>query len=104
MPEDAITAQVPAWIVLQRDRDINPVLVILLYALDERDLPLRAMSMMSPPELGQSRTRLPFSTSTPPTFTLRSVGLPSSSRKKSIRYSLSIRNSRTAPCRFMSSS
>src|SRR4028118_617091 len=45
--------------------------------------PLRARSMMSPPAPGQSRTRLPFSSSTPPTATLRSVGLSSCSRKKS---------------------
>src|SRR5919107_872515 len=45
--------------------------------------PLSARSMMSPPARGQSRTRLPFSSSTPPTTTLRSVGLSSCSRKKS---------------------
>src|SRR5919112_1206547 len=45
--------------------------------------PLRAISIMSPPARGQSKTRLPFSSSTPPTVTLRSVGRPSSSRKKS---------------------
>src|SRR4051794_4347341 len=37
--EDAFPAQVSARVVLQRDRDIDPVLVVLLYALDERDLP-----------------------------------------------------------------
>src|SRR4028119_1342391 len=46
-------------------------------------LPLRARSMMSPPAPGQSRTRLPFSSSTPPTTTLSSVGLSSCSLKKS---------------------
>src|SRR5215210_8847463 len=45
--------------------------------------PLRAMSMMSPPTRGQSRTRLPFLSSTSPTITLRSAGLSSCSRKKS---------------------
>src|SRR4028118_740407 len=45
--------------------------------------PLRARSMMSPPAPGQSRTRLPFSSSTPPTTTLSSVGLSSCSLKKS---------------------
>src|SRR5215210_8735441 len=44
--------------------------------------PLRAMSMMSPPTRGQSRTRLPFLSSTSPTITLRSAGLSSCSRKK----------------------
>src|SRR5918997_4400839 len=45
--------------------------------------PLSARSMMSPPAPGQSRTRLPFSSSTPPTATLRSAGLSSCSLKKS---------------------
>src|SRR5215212_1912676 len=45
--------------------------------------PLRAMSIMSPPERGQSSTRLPFLSSTPPATTLCSVGRPSNSRKKS---------------------
>src|SRR5918998_3295231 len=45
--------------------------------------PLRARSMMSPPASGQSRTRLPFWISTPPTTTLWSAGLSSCSRKKS---------------------
>src|SRR5919202_5182335 len=45
--------------------------------------PARAMSMISPPERGQSRTLLPFLSSTPSTTTLESVGLPSCSRKKS---------------------
>src|SRR4028119_566455 len=45
--------------------------------------PLRARSMMSPPASGQSRTRLPFPISTPPTTTLWSAGLSSCSRKKS---------------------
>src|SRR5918997_220473 len=39
--------------------------------------------MMSPPGRGQSRTRLPFSISTPLTVRLRSFGLSSCSRKKS---------------------
>src|SRR5215210_3101126 len=38
--------------------------------------------MISPPERGQSRTRLPFLSSTPPTTTLSSAGLSSYSRKK----------------------
>src|ERR671926_2015354 len=46
-------------------------------------LPASARSMISPPGRGQSMTRLPFSSSTPPTATLRSSGLPSCSRKKS---------------------
>src|SRR5215208_3268860 len=46
--------------------------------------PSRARSMMSPPERGQSITRLPFVSSTPSTVTLRSVGLSSCSLKKSI--------------------
>src|SRR3712207_5041293 len=46
-------------------------------------LPASARSMMSPPGRGQSMTRLPFSSSTPPTTTLRSSGLPSCSLKKS---------------------
>src|SRR5215204_2517540 len=37
--EDAITPQVSSRVVLQRHRDIDPVLVVLLYALDERGLP-----------------------------------------------------------------
>src|SRR5829696_2181849 len=45
--------------------------------------PLRARSMMSPPARGQSRTRLPFASSTPRTTTLWSAGLSSYSRKKS---------------------
>src|SRR5919112_652108 len=45
--------------------------------------PLRARSMMSPPARGQSRTRLPFASSAPPTTTLWSAGLSSYSRKKS---------------------
>src|SRR5919107_5861490 len=45
--------------------------------------PLRARSMMSPPARGQSRTRLPFASSTPRTTTLCSAGLSSYSRKKS---------------------
>src|SRR5215211_6438643 len=39
--------------------------------------------MISPPERGQSRIRLPFLSSTPPTDTLSSAGLSSYSRKKS---------------------
>src|SRR5215210_1117604 len=46
--------------------------------------PSRARSMMSPPERGQSMTRLPLTSSTPSTVTLRSVGLSSCSLKKSI--------------------
>src|SRR5215210_5892820 len=46
--------------------------------------PSRARSMMSPPERGQSITRLPLTSSTPSTVTLRSVGLSSCSLKKSI--------------------
>src|SRR5215203_4442014 len=46
--------------------------------------PSRARSIMSPPERGQSITRLPFVSSTPSTVTLRSVGLSSCSLKKSI--------------------
>src|ERR671932_613851 len=45
--------------------------------------PASAMSMMSPPERGQSRTLLPFLSSTPSTTTLSSVGLPSCSQRKS---------------------
>src|SRR5918911_4403461 len=45
--------------------------------------PASARSMMSPPGLGQSRTRLPLLSSTPFTTTLWSAGLPSCSRKKS---------------------
>src|ERR687889_2881965 len=45
--------------------------------------PLRARSIMSPPARGQSRTRLPFASSTPRTTTLWSAGLSSYSRKKS---------------------
>src|SRR3712207_8900461 len=39
VPDNAILAQVPSRVILQRDRKVDPVLVILLYALDERDLP-----------------------------------------------------------------
>src|SRR5919199_3257391 len=46
--------------------------------------PSRARSMMSPPERGQSMTRLPLTSSMPPTVTLVSVGLSSCSLKKSI--------------------
>src|SRR5215212_2341569 len=46
--------------------------------------PLKARSMISPPERGQRTTRLPFTSSTPSTVTLRSVGLSSCSLKKSI--------------------
>src|SRR5918995_4578203 len=42
------------------------------------------MSMTSPPERGQSITRLPLTSSTPSTVTLWSVGLFSCSLKKSI--------------------
>src|SRR5918998_4611795 len=45
--------------------------------------PRSARSMMSPPGWGQSRTRLPFSSSTPFTTTLCSCGLSSCCRKKS---------------------
>src|SRR3712207_4596869 len=45
--------------------------------------PASARSMMSPPGRGQSRTRLPFSISTPLTARLWSFGLSSCSRKKS---------------------
>src|ERR671916_1107030 len=45
--------------------------------------PRSARSMMSPPGWGQSRTRLPFLSSTPFTTTLRSAGLSSCCRKKS---------------------
>src|SRR5918997_3642399 len=38
VPEDTVPTQVPARIVLQRDRDIDPVLVVLFYTLDDRDL------------------------------------------------------------------
>src|SRR5215212_392433 len=44
--------------------------------------PASARSMMSPPGLGQSRTRLPFLISTPLTITFSSAGLSSYSRKK----------------------
>src|SRR3712207_3937978 len=37
--EDAVLSQVPPRVVLQRHRDVDPVLVVLLYALDERGLP-----------------------------------------------------------------
>src|SRR5215207_3354216 len=37
--EDAITPQVPSRVVLQRHRNMDPVLVVLLQALDERGLP-----------------------------------------------------------------
>src|SRR5215204_144671 len=40
VPEKAALSQVAARIVLQGHRDMDPVLVVLLYALDERDLPL----------------------------------------------------------------
>src|SRR5215204_5577752 len=40
VPEEAVLSQVPARVVLQRHRDVDPLLVVLLYALDERDLPL----------------------------------------------------------------
>src|SRR5918992_2274404 len=46
--------------------------------------PLRARSMMSPPERGHSMTRLPLASSTPSTVTLRSAGLFSCSLKKSM--------------------
>src|ERR671920_2614165 len=46
--------------------------------------PESAMSMTSPPERGQSITRLPLTSSTPSTLTLWSVGLFSCSLKKSI--------------------
>src|ERR671939_559485 len=39
VPQDAISPQVPARIVLQRHRDVDPVLVVLLYTFDERGLP-----------------------------------------------------------------
>src|SRR5215208_3907561 len=39
VPEDAVSSQIPARVVLQRHRDVNPVLVVLLYGLDERGLP-----------------------------------------------------------------
>src|ERR671916_2386323 len=45
--------------------------------------PRSARSMMSPPGWGQSRTRLPFSSSTPFTTTPCSCGLSSCCRKKS---------------------
>src|SRR3712207_2837792 len=45
--------------------------------------PASARSMMSPPGRGQSRTRLPFLSSTPLTTTLWSFGLSSCCRKKS---------------------
>src|SRR5215217_4213736 len=37
--EDAISPQVPARVVLQRDRNMDSILVVLLYALDKRDFP-----------------------------------------------------------------
>src|SRR5918997_3253613 len=40
--ENAVPAQISARIVLQRHRDIDPVLVVLLYVLDESDLPLES--------------------------------------------------------------
>src|SRR3712207_6260479 len=46
--------------------------------------PSSARSMMSPPERGQSMTRLPLVSSTPSTVTLWSVGLSSCSLKKSM--------------------
>src|SRR5919199_4617643 len=40
VPEDAaISPQVPARVVLQRNRQVGPVLVVLLYGLDIRGLP-----------------------------------------------------------------
>src|SRR5215212_10085065 len=42
VPEEAFLSQVPPRVVLQRYRDVDPLLVILLYALDERDLSLES--------------------------------------------------------------
>src|SRR5919199_4684018 len=39
VPEDAIPPEVSARVFLQRYRDIDPVLIVLLYILDERGLP-----------------------------------------------------------------
>src|SRR5215203_6075496 len=39
VPEDAVPSQVPARVIFQRHRDVDPALVVLLYTLDERDLP-----------------------------------------------------------------
>src|SRR5918994_4015011 len=39
VPEYAILSQVSTRVVLKRHRDVDPVLVVLLYALDERGLP-----------------------------------------------------------------
>src|SRR5919199_3697179 len=39
VPEgSAILPQIPARVVLERDREVDPVLVVLLYGLDKRDL------------------------------------------------------------------
>src|SRR5918994_916693 len=40
VPEESVLSQVPARVVLQRHRDVDPLLVVLLYTLDERDLSL----------------------------------------------------------------
>src|SRR5215207_898337 len=39
VPEDAVPSQVPAGVFLECHRDVDAVLVVLLYALDERNLP-----------------------------------------------------------------
>src|SRR5919112_2471375 len=40
MSKEAVRSKVAARVLLERHRDVDPVLVILLYTLDERDLPL----------------------------------------------------------------
>jgi hypothetical protein len=42
VPEDVGVSQVPARVVLQRDREVDPFLVVLLDGLDERDLSLES--------------------------------------------------------------
>src|SRR5919199_265691 len=59
VPDDAILPQIPSRVVLQRDRQVDPVLVVLLYALDERDLPGEREVYDVPPGAGSEQDPAP---------------------------------------------
>src|ERR687886_918680 len=105
MPEDAIPPEILARVVLQRDRDVDPVFVVLLYALDERGLPGERDVYNVPSGAGpeQNLASLP---ELDPLHDHTLEGGPPLLLPEEVHYSipLSTRSSRMAPCRFISSS
>src|SRR5829696_9306516 len=58
--EYAILSQVPTRVVLKGHRDIDPVLVVLLYALDERGLPAEREVHYVPSGVGPEQDPAPL--------------------------------------------